>query len=539
MPRASLRRVSLALLGALALLASASSAQPAAREPAPGDEATLELWNRPIVVLRATVGGRTPAERAEWMADRIADLPLDALHNDLTASPFSNVHGSGIELELGGTPTIRLYTADLDPESGETLEQAADAAAAHLREALAARVEQGDAARIARGAVLALAATALFALLLTGIVRSRRFATARLFLASERQLQRASRMGLDLRRYVLLAAKYAVDALAFGISALLAYLWLTFVFVQFPYSKPWGGRLGGYLIDLARFIGSSILDAIPAFFTVIVILLVARVLTRLVEQVFLAIQQGRLHTPWFEAETAEATRRIVVAVIWVFAITAAFPFIPGSDSAAFRGIGVLAGVMLSLGSAGIVNQAMSGLVIVYSRAFREGEFVKVGDYEGTVVRRGSLSTKIRNVANEEVTLPNGVVTASAIVNYTRLGGGGGALVSTTVTIGYDAPWRQVHALLELAASRTPGVRRSRNPTWCSARSPTSTSSTSSSAHAERSDDRPLALSRLHAAIQDAFNEHGVQIMSPHYLTQPDAAVVVPREKWNAPPAKPD
>jgi small-conductance mechanosensitive channel len=246
-------------------------------------------------------------------------------------------------------------------------------------------------------------------------------------------------MGVGLRRYVLLAAKYGVDALAWGLGALLAYLWLTFVFVQFPYSAPWGEWLGHYLLDLLVFIGSSVLEAVPEFFTVLVILLVTRALTRLVEQLLVAVQQGRFRTPWLEAETAEATRRIVVGVMWVFALTAAFPFIPGSESAAFRGIGVLAGLMLSLGSAGIVSHAMSGLVVVYSRAFGEGDYVKIGEVEGTVVRRGSLSTKIRNVRNEEVTLPNGVVTATSIVNYTRLAGDGGALVSATATIGYDAP----------------------------------------------------------------------------------------------------
>ena len=536
MPSASLRRLTLALLGGLALCASAALAQPA---PEPADEAMLELWNRPIVVLRATIGDRTPTVRAKWMADRISELPLELLHKDLTSSPFSNVHGSGIELELGGTPTIRLYAADLDPESDETLEQAANAAAARLREALAARAEQGDASLRLRGVLLALGASALFVLLLTAIVRSRRFLTARLFLASEAPLKRVSRLGLDLRRYALLSAKYAVDGFAFGLGALLAYLWLTFVFVQFPYSAPWGGRLGGYLLELVRFIGSGILESIPAFFTVIVILLVTRAVTRVVEEFFAAVQQGRFQTPWFESETAEATRRIVVAVIWVFALSAAFPFIPGSDSAAFRGIGVLAGVMLSLGSAGIVNQAMSGLVIVYSRAFREGEYVKVGDYEGTVVRRGSLSTKLRNVSNEEVTLPNGVVTGSAIVNYTRLAGGSGALVSATVTIGYDAPWRQVHALLELAASRTPGLRKTPPPYVVQQALSDFYVEYQLVVYAERSEDRPLALSRLHAEIQDAFNEHGVQIMSPHFLGQPGAAVVVPREKWRAPPAKSD
>jgi small-conductance mechanosensitive channel len=197
---------------------------------------------------------------------------------------------------------------------------------------------------------------------------------------------------------------------------------------------------------------------------------------------------------------------------------------------------VLAGVMLSLGSAGFVNQAMSGLVVVYSRAFREGDYVKIGDVEGTVVRRGSLSTKIRNVRSEEVTIPNGVVVASPTVNYTRLAGGAGALVTATVTIGYDAPWRQVHALLELAASRTEGLRRQPAPYVVQRALSDFYVEYQLVAQVERSDDRPFALSRLHSAIQDAFNEHGVQIMSPHFLGQPGAAIVVPRERWNAPPA---
>lgn len=533
MPRLPLRRLALALSGVLALLATAAASQ-----PAPADEATFEVWNRPIVVLRKTVGGGTPAERAQWMAERVASLPPEMLHGELTTAPFENQHGGGLEFELAGTPVLRIYAGDLDPESDETLAQVGEEATERLREALHARAVQGDARQLVRGALFALGASVLFVLLLTAIVRSRRFLTARLFLASEQQLRRVTRMGVDLRRYALLAAKYAVDVLAVGLAALLGYLWLTFVFVQFPYSAPWGDRLGHYLLELFGFIGSSILAAIPELFTVAVILLVTRVLTGVVGQLFRAVQQGRIQTPWFEAETAEATRRIVVTVIWVFAITAAFPFIPGSDSAAFRGIGVLAGVMLSLGSAGFVNQAMSGLVVVYSRAFREGDFVKIGEVEGTVVRRGSLSTKIRNVRNEEVTLPNGIVIASPTVNYTRLAGGSGALVSATVTIGYDAPWRQVHALLELAASRTPGLRKAPPPTVVQRALSDFYVEYQLVAQAERSDDRPLALSRLHAAIQDAFNEHGVQIMSPHFLGQPPAPVVVPRERWHAPPAPP-
>ncbi len=531
------------LLLAAAVLAPASGlAQAAAAEPVlagASDEATLEFWNRPIVVLRKSVGGRTPADRVAGALTRLHGAPLDFMRGEITIARFEGEHGGGVEIEVRGAPIFRIYSEDLDPESGETLELAAEQASERLRDAMAARVAQGDAKQLVRGALLALAAAALFAVLLTAIVRSRRFVTARIFLASETRLRSASRMGMDLRRYLLLGAKHTVDLLAAGIVALLAYLLLTFVFVQFPYSAPWGGRLGHYLLDLGRFLGSSLVAAVPGLFTVLVIVWATRGLSGFVSQLFLAVREGRAQVGWLDAETAEATRRIVVGVIWLLALAASVPFIPGSGSDAFRGIGVLAGLMLSLGSAGIVNQAMSGLVVVYSRAFHEGDFVKIGDVEGTVTRLGALSTKIRNVRNEEVTLPNSLVTAAATVNYTRLAAAGGALVSAAVTIGYDAPWRQVHALLELAASRTPGLRRT--PAAYAVQRALSDFYVEYQVvvEAERSEDRTLALSRLHAEIQDAFNEAGVQIMSPHYRGQPDAPVVVPPEKWHAPPTRGD
>ena len=433
MPRTALRSLSALLLATSLGLASASLAE-GAPEPA-----TLEVWNRPIAVFRQALGGRTPADRARAVAERIREAPDEIVRGDVTLARFTGEPGDGFEVEMSGAPAFRLYAGDLDPEAGETLEQAAGAAAERLREVLRARVLQTDPARLARGALLALGATGLFALLATALARSRRFATARIFAASERRLRGVARMGFDPRRSLLLAAKYAVDLLALGLGLLLAYLWLTFVFVQFPYSAPWGARLGQYLLHLARFLGASLLDAVPEFFTVLVILLATRALTGVVARLFDSVAAGRIRTPWLEADTAEATRRIVIGAIWLFALAAAFPFIPGSESPAFRGIGVLAGLMLSLGSASIVNQAMSGLVLVYSRALREGDYVKIGEVEGTVTRRGSLSTQIRNVRGEEVTVPNGVVTSSSIVNYTRLSSAGGALVSATVTIGYDAP----------------------------------------------------------------------------------------------------
>jgi hypothetical protein len=46
------------------------------------------------------------------------------------------------------------------------------------------------------------------------------------------------------------------------------------------------------------------------------------------------------------------------------------------------------------------------------------------------------------------------------------------------------------------------------------------------------------MSELHAQIQDAFNEFGAQIMSPHFESQPERKIVVPKAEWRAAPAGP-
>jgi small-conductance mechanosensitive channel len=268
---------------------------------------------------------------------------------------------------------------------------------------------------------------------------------------------------------------------------------------------------------------------------VAVILTAANGLTRLVAQLFAGVRSGGIHLRWLRAETAEATRRIVTVLIWVFALAVAYPYVPGSGSIAFQGISVLLGVLISLGSASLVNHAMSGLVVVYSRAFQPGDFVRVGETEGVVQELGALSTKIATPWGE-ITVPHGVAVSASTINYTRPVRGSGSLVSTTVTIGYDAPWRQVHALLLEAAAHTSGVRRAPEPHVLQRALSDFYVAYQLVAHVERPELSPEVLSELHQQIQDRFNAAGVQIMSPHFALQPAHPVSVPESRWFAPPA---
>jgi small-conductance mechanosensitive channel len=237
--------------------------------------------------------------------------------------------------------------------------------------------------------------------------------------------------------------------------------------------------------------------------------------------------------PWVHAETANPTKRLAVALLWVFAIVVAYPYLPGSGSDVFKGVSVFVGLVISLGSSGVVNQAMSGLVLMYSRALKPGDYVRVADTEGVVAELGLLSTKICTNKRELVTIPNGVVVGTTTKNYSRLAadGGSGVILHTSVTIGYDTPWRQVHALLLAAAERTPGLRRDPAPFVRQTALSDFYVEYQVNAHLEQPEERVAALSTLHENIQDCFNEHGVQIMSPHYEGDPATPKLVPPERW--------
>ena len=225
-----------------------------------------------------------------------------------------------------------------------------------------------------------------------------------------------------------------------------------------------------------------------------------------------------------------------MSLLWLFAIVMAYPYLPGSDTEAFKGVSVFLGMMVTFGSSGLVNQIMSGFMITYSRALRVGDFVRIGDVEGTVTHLGVLSTKVRTLRREEVTVPNNVVVANTTTDFSRLSDSEGVFTPTAVTIGYDAPWRQVQSLLLLAAERTPGLRATPKPVVLQSSLEDFYVKYTLFVSLEQQEARFSTLHVLHSNIQDVFNEYGVQIMSPNYVLDPAAAKVVARKDWFAAPA---
>jgi small-conductance mechanosensitive channel len=496
-----------------------------------GKPVTLYYQNREIVTLRARVGNSKPEDRVSAALRRLEGLPDFALQEKVAVERIAE----GLLLSVGSYFITGITPQDLDPASGRTLEQEGRRTVANLSKALEAEWQQKNIKVLLRGIAFSLLATLIFLFLLIQLFRIRAWMLAYL----SRKLGSSGRLrffGVDLQTTANVVIQVVLRVMLLALALFISYLWLTFIFRQFPYTYPLGQALRGFLWKSLEALAQGFVKSIPGLLTVIVIFVITRILSRLINDFFSGVESGRIVVPGTHPETAGATRRIATVGLWLLALTVAYPYIPGSNSDAFKGISVFVGLMFTLGSAGVINHLMSGFVLVYSRALSKNDYVAVGDVEGTVEEVGPLSVKIATPDRREVTIPNTVMTNTNIVNYSRISKEKGLLLRATVTIGYDAPWRQVHELLKLAASRTEGIRKDAEPFVLQTALSDFYVEYRLCVPIEHAEQRIRRLSELHANIQDAFNEFGVQILSPHFEAQPENTVIVPKSKWFSAPA---
>ena len=351
-----------------------------------------------------------------------------------------------------------------------------------------------------------------------------------------KKLSQASLLGGGIPALLLQGAQALTRLITAAAVLLFIYWWTVFLLNQFSATASWSEQLRLFLFSMFIEFGGGALRALPELFTVVVILLIARWGSRLVNALFNEVESGRLTFSWLERETARTTQTLVLVAIWLFALVVAYPYIPGSNTEAFKGVSVLVGLMITLGSTGLINQIISGLFVIYSRSVRPGDYVRIGDTEGQVIDVGFLATKLMTPRQEEITLPHSVLVGTGTTNYSRLAEEQGVVVTISVTIGYDVPWRQVHALLLLGAARTRGIRSAPAPRVLQRELSDFSVQYHLVAHLREGEKRGEVMSELHAQIQDAFNEFGAQIMSPYFESQPEKKIVVPRAEWHAAPA---
>jgi len=306
---------------------------------------------------------------------------------------------------------------------------------------------------------------------------------------------------------------------------LLLDLYLTYTLGLFPWTSGFARRLLPLAITPVMAVVRAFVAYLPNLFFVIVIAAVFYVFIKLVGLFFRQIAIGRVVFPDFPAEWADPTNKIVRVLLIAFGLVVAFPYLPASDSPAFAGVSVFIGVLFSLASSSALSNMIAGIVLTYTSAFRVGERVKVGDAFGDIIETSLLVTRVRTIKNENITIPNGIVLSSAVTNYSRAARTLGLILHTSVTIGYDAPWRKIHDLLLEAARGTPGVLAEPHPfVWQTALNDFYVTY-EINAYTDQPNYMIDIYAALHARIQDTFYAAGVEIMSPHFTAIRDGNTI--------------
>lgn len=515
---------------------NAESAVISASEPRT-TSAQLKLFNRTVAVFRAPLMGVPVEERAERAGEVLRRMLAKGGKGDITSQKVPQ----GYAIMVDGVQAFFLVPEDADQLRQETLEQLLQNVVADLNVAAKENAEARNMSKMMRSSGLTLAATAIFVLLVMFLHRARQWIAIRLVTIANNFSEKLS-IGGELiihRDRIFSLVRHTISLFFWLITLGIIFNWAGYVLARFPYTRPWGEQLTQYLLDMGRNLIGTILKTVPGLLVSILIFLGAHLLISMLKNIFDRIEQGGVEFAGLDRDTIRPTKRLVAIGIWLFALAMAYPYLPGAQTEAFKGLSVLVGLMVSLGGSSLVGQAASGLILMYTRTLRPGEFVKIADNEGTVTELGIFTTRIRTGLGEELTLPNALILGNVTRNYSRTVQGPGYILETTVTIGYDTPWRQVHAMLEEASLRTSGVLSSPAPRVFQTALADYYPQYRLVCQAVPSEplSRAEVMNTLHANIQDVFNEYGVQIMSPHYIDDPEHPKLVPKEKWHTSPAK--
>jgi small-conductance mechanosensitive channel len=311
-----------------------------------------------------------------------------------------------------------------------------------------------------------------------------------------------------------------------------------YVLAQFPQTRRFALDAGSLITGPLSIMGAGLLAQIPALVFLVVLYFVVRMILRLMRAFFDAVERGTVALARFESEWAQPTYKILRLVVVAFALIVAYPYIPGSESAAFQGVSLFLGVVFSLGSSTAIANVIAGYMLIYRRAFKVGDRIQIGNNLGDVIETRLQVTHLRTVKNEELIIPNSQILSGEVLNYSSQARTQGVILHTEVGIGYETPWRQVEAMLIQAAERTSGLGTDPRPFVLEKRLADFAVVYELNVYCANVNAMARLYAELHRHILDVFNEYGVQIMTPAYEGDPSIPKVVPAKDWYLAPAVP-
>jgi small-conductance mechanosensitive channel len=306
------------------------------------------------------------------------------------------------------------------------------------------------------------------------------------------------------------------------ITLFILYIFIPISFSFFEFTSTWADTLFGYIFQPFKKMGLGIVQYLPNLFFIIAILIFTRFTNKLIQLFFGEIEKGHISFPNFQSEWAEPSFKIVRTLVNIFALILIFPYLPGSQSEAFKGVSMFVGILFSLGSTSVISNVVSGVVLTYTNAFRIGDRIKIGEIVGIVIEKNLLVTRVETTKKVIITFPNSLAMGNHVINYTTSAKTGeGLVLHTTVTLGYDVPWRKVHEVLIAAGQATTGVLSTPKPFVLQTALGDFNVSYELNCYTDQPESMSLIYSHLHQNIQDKCNEAGIEILSPNYIAARD------------------
>lgn len=349
---------------------------------------------------------------------------------------------------------------------------------------------------------------------------------------TQQHLDKTSRRLIDLQQ-IAAWSQAPLKALLLLLFVTIFLSWLNTALGLYPWTRPFASRVLDLVLSPLEALGTGLLRQMPNLVFLFILGFVTRFVLAGARHFFDRIHRGRIPLANFDREWALPTYRIVRLLVLAFALIVAYPYIPGSSSEAFKGVSIFLGVIFSIGSSSFIGSIIAGYSLIYRRAFGKGDLVQIGALKGFVVETRALSTQIRSIKNELINIPNSTVLNSEIINYSSLEEKDGLILHTAVSIGYDVPWRQVESLLLAAASRTSGLKDEPAPFVLRKELGDFAVVYELNVYCGSSQGLERLYSDLHSNVLDAFNEAGIQIMSPHYESDPATPKLAERESQSS------
>lgn len=507
--------LSLPPAGAMSLTAGQDKAAVREVVQSANSQYPVTLGGKQLFMVRERVFSFSPADRARTVSEKLEKLLKDTLFRAESIATADTESTTDI---VAGDMIIMSVTDRDATAEGKTRQETAKEYARQIRTAIEQHNREYSLNSIMLGAFYAFIATTV---LITLLVLFRKVFPK---IYSKIESSRGTRIrSIKIQSFEIIHAD-RISAMIIGvargvrilITVALIYFYIPLVFSFFPWTRGFASRLFNYISTPLTTIGNAIVDYLPNIFFIAVIAIVTNFVIKFSKLFFGEVGKGSITLPGFYADWAEPTFKIIRFLIIAFAVIVAFPYFPGSDSPAFKGVSIFFGVLFSLGSTSAVANIVAGVILTYTRAFKIGDRVQIADTVGDVTEKTLLVTRVRTIKNVDITIPNAMVLGSHITNFSSSAKEYGLILHTSVTIGYDAPWRKVHELLISAAGATEHVLGLPTPFVLQTALNDFYVIYELNAYTDQPHQMVKIYSELHQNIQDKFNESGVEIMSPHY-----------------------